>query len=610
MPNKEITAILRKIAIIYQLTDENRFKIIAYQKAADSIENSSFEVEDLWEKGQLFEISGVGKTIAGHLDELFRTGKVRHFESVLKKVPASIFPLLEVSGIGPKKAYRLITTFGLNNPQTVVEELLKLTQSGKIAVLDGFGERSEAEMKESLERFQVNRTKEKRILLSTASEIAADIVSYIKECGKVLKIEVLGSLRRRAETIGDIDIAVATSEGETVVKWFLGYSKAKQIIEQGQSGATVMLKEGIKVDLRVIERQRFGSMLQYFTGNKNHNVHLREYALKKGLSLSEYGIKPLKRIQSLKLKPQNYNLKLKIYEYPKEEEFYEALGLQWIPPELRENRGEIEAALLCQSTDQGKQRGLPKLVCLADIKGDLHLHSDYQIEPSHDLGSSSFVELLQTADSIGYEYIGISDHNPSYSKHSQSEICNILKRRKEYFEHIYYSLKSTRVKYILMLEVDILPDGTIPLSEKAIEHLDAFIVSIHSSFKMERKEMTDRVLKALSHPKAKILAHPTGRLINTRDGYPLDWDRIFEFVIKNNKALEVNSCPSRLDLSDIMVKECVQRGVKIVINTDSHDKSQMNYMKYGLDVARRGWATKSDIINTFDYEKLKIWLGS
>ncbi len=607
MTNRDITKLLRKIAVVYELTNEIRFKTIAYEKAAEAVENSTIEIKDLWKEGKLESVVGVGKTIASHLDELFRTGKVRHFENVLRSVPSSIFPLLEVSGIGPKKAYKLVTMLKLSNPETVLDDLKLAAKQNRIAPIENFGEKSQEDILEELEHYRKGVGKENRMPYPFARQIADRMVEYLKKCPSVHEITLLGSLRRGVETIGDIDIAVATEKGEEVVNHFINYPDKIKVIEKGPAGATLLISGQKKIDLRVQAPHKFGSMLQYFTGSKNHNIRLREFALKKGLSLSEYGIKTLNKVPSTGLKGQMYNKKLNIYEFGKEKNFYNGLGLPWIPPELREDRGEIEAAL---RQAQGKSHKLPKLVELSDIKGDFHIHSNYDLSTSHDLGTSSLEVIIRKADEKNYEYIGISDHNPSYSNNRPEYIERILKKRKADFEQIISSTKSTRVHLFIMLETDILPDGKLPLSEQAFKYLDAIIVSVHSSFKLNKTEMTNRVLMGLSHPKAKILAHPTGRLIGKRDPYELDWTRIFKFCRENGKALEINSHPQRLDINDVLVKEAIKNKVKLVIDTDSHDVFQMDLLQYGVTVARRGWATVDDILNTKSYNSIKAWLES
>ena len=591
--------LLKKVVAIYTLRGENRFRIIAYERTIESLEKSPFEAKDLWKEGRLMEINGIGQTISAHLDELFRIGKVEYFEELFSHYPDSMFPLLEVAGLGPKKAYYLADKLRLKDPTTAIEDLLKAAYADKIAKLEGFGSKSQSDIIDALERFREGQKKEVRISLPLAEGLAQKIIDYLNECSACSEIFPLGSLRRQLSTIGDIDLAVATNKPQTVLDWFTAYPHKSKVIESGPAGATIILSGGQHVDLRVQDPTSFGSMLQYFTGSKHHNIHLREIAIKQGLSLSEYGIKPINKIRNSKSEIRNYNDKKNLYEFAKEKDYYRFLGLEWIPPELREDNGEIEAA---------KNHNLPLLIEKKDIKGEFHIHTSYNLEPSHDLGLSDLKTILLKADSLGYEYIGISDHNPSKTHHTESEIISIMKARKYYYEQIKASNKNTRVNLFIMLETDILTNGELALPNDAFEYIDASIVSIHSNFNMNKVEMTDRILKGLSHPKAKMLAHPTGRLINKRAGYDLDWQKIFSFCRINDKALEINSFPDRLDLSDMMVREAIKNQVKLVINTDSHEVSQMDLIKYGISVARRGWSTKADILNCMPYNKVKEWL--
>jgi len=588
MNNQEVALLLREIAAAYQIKNENRFKIIAYERAADSIEHLNSEVKDLWDDGKLNEIPGVGISIASHLDELFRTGQVKHFKKVMKGLPKTMFSLLSIPGFGAKKAYKLAVILKLKNPKTAVNDLEKAAERGKIAPIEGFGEKSQQAIIETIKSFKRGQTKANRMVLPYASAAAQEVIAYLKKNSKVIRVDSLGSLRRMTATVGDIDVALATRAPQEVIDWFLRLFKIKKIIEKGEAGASVLLENGRQVDLRVQKPESYGAMLQYFTGSKHHNIRLREFALKKGFSLSEYGIK---------------NVKTKgIAEFKSEKDFYQFLGLEWIPPELREDRGEVEAAL------EGK---LPRLVKLKDIKGDFHSHSSFNLEPSHDLGFNSFEEMLIKAQERGYQYFTFSEHNPSVSNHSKKQIVETMKRRKEKIEQIKLSNKLARtVKILNSLEIDILPDGKLALPEKAFDYIDFAIVAVHSSFNQSREKMTKRVLLGLSHPKARILAHPTGRLLNQREGYELDWEVIFKFCQKNNKALEINCHPVRLDLPDILVREAIEEGVKIALGSDAHSAEAMEMMQYGLSVARRGWCKKDDILNTLDYNKVKEWLLS
>ncbi len=587
MTNLEIAELLRNVAAAYEILGENQFKIIAYDRAADSIEHLTSELKDMWDDGKLDTVPGIGKSLAEHLDELFRKGKSRHFESVLNKLPKSIYTLLLVPGLGPKKAFTLVHALKLEHSKNIIGDLEKAAKLHKIAEIEGFGEKSEEVIVESIESYKRGQIKENRMGLSYADEIAREVVAYL-HIPQVVRADPLGSLRRAVSTIGDIDIAVATKKPDRVIAHFLTFPHRK-IIDQGRQGATLLLANGRQVDLRVQTPEAYGAMLQYFTGSKNHNVKLRTYALKHGLSLNEYGIKHVKTG--------------KLTAFPTEEDFYKALGMAYIPPELREDKGEIEAAL---------ENKLPRLVESTDIKGDLHIHTDYDFPASHDIGSSPFAEHLDKAVNLGYEYIGISDHNPSVSTLSQKQIVEVMKKRKNWYEQQYYSWKERvkkRVHYFLMCEVDILPDGKLALPDEAFAYVDAVIVSIHSVFTQPSADMTKRIISGLTaHPKVRIFGHPTGRILAKREGVDADWQKVYEIGKKLDIALEINASPGRLDLPDTLVYEARKTGVRFCINTDAHAVDQMDMMPYGVSVARRGWASRHDIVNTLEYNEFKNWL--
>ena len=548
MGNIEIARLLRKIAAAYTILGENRFKIIAYENAATAIEHATSELKDLWEDGELDSIPGLGASITSHLDEIFKTGKSKHFDEILKKINPKVFPLLDVPGIGPRKALQIVKT-------------------GKIP---GY-------LQENIERYKKGAIKERRMSLPDADAIADELIAYLKP----FKVDKLGSLRRRVATIGDIDLAVATTQPEKVIEAFVAYPKAVGLVEKGPTGASILLSAGRQADLRVAKPAEYGAMLQYFTGSKYHNIRLRDFALKKGFSLSEYGIKDLKKLKSPK-----------ILKFRTEEEFYGFLGLEYILPELREDSGEIEASLMHK---------LPKLIMLEDIKGDLQMHSSDLQETSHDSGGDSIREMMEIGGMRGYEYIGISDHNPKKGSN-----LNLLTKRNQIIDHINSSKPKCRV--IKLLEVDILPSGGLPVPQQTLDELDGCLVSIHSSFSMNREMMTKRVLAGLANPVAKIFAHPTGRLLGSREGYELDWDQIFRFCLENDKALEINAYPNRLDLPDTLVREAVKRGVKLSLGTDAHNKEGLAMMAYGVSVARRGWAQAENIVNTMDFHEIITWM--
>jgi len=572
MINTQIAELLRAIAAAYQLKDEekNRFRIIAYQRAADAVEHASSELKDLWDDGKLKEVPGIGESIASHLDELFRTGKSEHFGKVMKGLPREMFDLMEVPGIGAKTAYKLVTKIGIKS----LEELEKAGKKGKIAELEGFGEESQSDILRSIEE---TKGRTKRHILPYAAANAGRVIEWMLKSKVVKRADPLGSLRRQAATVGDIDIAVSSDNSKEALEHFVNYPKKTRVLEKGDRTASIVLPGGVQVDLMVQPPNAYGALLQHFTGSKHHNIALREYALKHGMSLSEYGIK----------------IKGKLNKLANEEEFYKKLGMDWIPPELREDAGEIEAAL---------NHKLLRLVELNDVKGDLQIHSDFDIETSHDVGESSMEELVKKADGLGYEYIAFTEHNPSKSKHNESQVVDILKRKREAVEKLNYSIvkkESKSIKKVFnSLEIDILPDGGLAIPEKGLALLDFALVSIHSSFRLPRDKMTKRVLSALAYPQVKIFAHPTARKLNEREGVELNWPEIFSFCRKKSKWLEINAEPMRLDLPDILVREAVKTGVKLTLGTDSHHRDGMNNMAFGIAVARRGWATKDDIVNS------------
>ncbi|MGI8419374.1 MAG: PHP domain-containing protein [Candidatus Levyibacteriota bacterium] len=587
MTNLEVSKLLKNIAAAYSIQDEKkyRFQIIAYEKAAESIENSPAELKDLAKEDKLTGIPGVGATIQSRLEELSKTGKVKHFEEVLKDIPPAVFPLLDIPSFGPKKAYRLVTEFQLKDPETVIQDMVGIAKKGSIATLPGFGEKSQSDILRAIDEYGRGKTKSTRMALPYANELAENMLEYIRSGDAVIQASTLGSLRRRRETIGDIDIAVASKDPQKVLDHFTAYPHKERIIERGDRTSSILVSSGKQIDLMVTPPGGFGALLQHFTGSKAHNVHLREYALSKGLSVSDYGIK--------KKGDESNNYK----EYDTEESFYKALGMQWVPPEMREDTGEIELALKNQ---------LPELIELKDIKGDFHLHSSYNVEQSHDAGLDSMEKMIEKALKLGYIYLGFSEHNPSISKHTEKQILQLLETRLTFIEQLRDRYKKS-IRIFSLLETDILPDGSLAIPEKGFDYLDASVVSIHSVFNQDREQMTKRVLKGLSHPKAKIFAHPNARLINQRPPIELDWEKVFTFVKENNKALEINAAPQRLDLTDVLVREAVKREIKMFIDTDSHALDQMDLMQYGVTVARRGWATKGDILNAMTYNELESW---
>lgn len=569
-PNKQIAKMLSDVAAVYTIRNENRFKIIAYQNAASSVEHATSEIKDLWKENKLDSIPGLGESIQKHLDELFRTGKVSHFDSITGKVPKVVFELLKVRGMGPKTAYKLATTLKLKNMQ----DLVKKAKSGQIAKIEGFGEKSEKEILESLNQFK----EPTRYLLLEAFPVAERILSYLKALNEVKACELSGSLRRMNATVGDIDIAVASENPQKVIKHFTTFREIAKILEAGERKSSIILKNGMQIDLLINPAESFGSLLQHFTGSKNHNIKLRELALKKKMSVSDYGIKH----------------KGKLHKFRTEEEFYKFLQMDWIIPEMREDTGEIEASLAHR---------LPKVVELADIKGDIHLHSNYPIEPSHDLGVDTFEEIVNKAKTFEYEYLGVSDHSPSVSMHSNKQIIDLIEKRTKKIEQIKTSTKGIGI--LNLLEIDILTNGLLSVPEDGLKLLDGAIAGIHSSHAQDKETITMRLLTAIRSPYVRVISHPTGRLLNARESYDADWPLVFKECKKTKTLLEINAHPNRMDLTDTLVRQAQEYGVQFVINTDSHDISQMDNMLFGVAVARRGWLTKESIANTLPWVEFR-----
>ena len=570
--NQEIAKLLRDVAAALTLKNVSIFQIRAYETAADAIEHSTAEVKDLWEEEKLDQVPGIGKNIQSHLDELFKAGRVKHFEVITKGLPPVFFDLLEIPEIGPKTAKKIVDT-GIKS----IDDLRNKIENG-VLLERGFTEKTLANIFQGL---SVALSEKGRILLPIAFAHAERILDNLKSSKDVLAVEALGSLRRRVATIGDLDFAVSSKHPEKVVGHFINMPDVIRVMNKGREKATVLLKSGFQADLLVGAPESFGAILQHFTGSKQHNIHLRGLAEERGYSISEHGVKDLK-----------HN---KLIEIPNEDRLYKLLNMQTPPPELREDTNEIDAALKYE---------LPKLVEYGSIKGDLHTHSDFPLEPSHGPGVNSIQEIVKKAIELNYEYIGISDHSPSVSNHSEKEIINLIEKRTNFIEDIKYSGKSVRV--INGLEIDILGNGELSVPDEALKTLDYCIAGIHSG---HRSDITKRLMLALQNPHVDIISHPTNRLLNERESSEADWETIFKFCAKNSKLLEINGYPSRLDLRDDLVREALKFGVKFVINTDAHELSQMDNMPYGVSVARRGWAESKDIVNSWDFTKFAKWFN-
>ncbi len=572
--NAQVATLLTNVAAVLSLNGENFFRIKAFQNAASSIEGYPVQIMDVWKEGKLDEIPGIGKALKNDISELFTEGKVEYFDELMSTVPAGLFALMDIPGIGPKNGLKLATFFKLTKASTAVKELYARAEAGEISELDGFTPVGE---KRIMEAIKAMRDKpEERLPLPDALSIAAQVIEYLQKDGNVLKAEVLGSLRRRNPTTGDVDIAVATHHTQEIFERIKQFPSQKRIIGSGEKSLAFVHSSGWQVDVKTVDPESWGSMLQHFTGSKLHNVHLRTDALKKGLSLNEFGIE----------------FEGKRETFDSEEKFYTRLGLQWVPPELREDSGEIELA---------RKNALPKLIELSDLKGDFHIHTNFPFPTSHDLGESSVDDILTTAKELGYTSLGFSDHNPKRAGLSAQERVAIIKERNDHIRETvdrFFKGKTPSIQVSCGMEVDILPDGTMALEDEAMQELDYVIASVHSSFTQDRKTATARVIKAITHPLITIMGHPSGQLIQSRAGIDVDWDEVFAAAKEHGKIMEINATPSRTDLSSHLIKRALDMGVKLMINTDAHQASGLYQMQYGVWNARRGWASAQAIENT------------
>jgi len=563
MKNKELAHIFYEIADYLEM-EEVAFKPFAYQRAAITLEALEEDVEEIYKKGgieALEKIPGVGKSIAVKIEEYLKTGKIQYYEKFKKQLPINLEEIIAVEGMGPKRAKVLYQKLGIRN----LKDLEKAAKAHEIASLFGFGEKTE---KNILEGIAFLKRSKGRFLLGEILPKAREIEERLKSSKEVEQISLAGSIRRRKETIGDIDILAVTKKPQKVMDIFTSFPGIIKIWGKGTTKSSIRLKEGFDVDLRVVAKKSYGSALQYFTGSKEHNIITRKIAIEKGLKLNEYGVfKGRKMIAGWS-----------------ETGVYKAIDLPWIPPEIREDQGEIEAAL------EGK---LPEIIDYNDLRGDLHCHSKW------DGGENSILEMAQKAQEIGYEYLGISDHTKFLRIEQGLNEAQLAQQKKE-INKLNESFQKEGLRFRLLqgAETNILKDGSIDIKDSALKQLDYAIAGVHSSFKIPQKQMTERIIKAMKNPNIDIISHPTGRLLKRRDEYQIDFEKILRVAREFGVILEINSWPERLDLNDQKIRMAKEAGVKMIINTDAHQKDQLRFIELGIAQARRGWAEKEDVINT------------
>ncbi|MDM7911612.1 MAG: DNA polymerase/3'-5' exonuclease PolX [Methanotrichaceae archaeon] len=565
MKNREVANILYEMAELLELHAENRFKIIAYGKAARAVESLKEDIEQVCREKRLDSIPGVGTAIAQKIEEYLRTGKIQAHQDLLKDTPAGLAELLQISGLGPKTIFLLHDKLNITN----LDELEKAAREHRIRRLPRMGPTSEKNILKAIERYRKRST---RILLSVAEPIVEEIISYLKGMNGLENITAAGSYRRSKETVGDIDILATASRPEEIIAAFVRMPMVDEVLGKGPTKASVIVRETIQVDLRIVEHRSYGTVLQYFTGSKDHNVHLRQVALERGYSLSEYSLKRLIDGQDL--------------FFSREEDVYAALGMRYIPPELREDTGEIEAAL---------QDRLPKLVELGDIRGDLHVHSEWSD------GRASIEEMAKAAQALGYEYIAVSDHSPSVGV-AGGLTPEQLDQKIEAIAAINETLKGFTI--LVGTEVDIRADGKLDYPNELLAKCDVVVASVHMAQQQKERAITGRLITAIENENVDIIGHPTGRIIGRRDPYEVDMQSVLEAAARTGTIMEINAYPDRLDLNDTWSRTAKEMGVRMCIDSDAHDPEHLRMMKYGVKVARRGWLEKKDVQNTLSLKEL------
>jgi DNA polymerase (family 10) len=564
MRNEGIARIFNDIADLLEIKGENPFRIRAYRRAAQNIEAITKDVAETT-KDELLKIPGIGQDLAGKIEEYVRTGRLQFYEDLKKEVPESLSVLLSVPSLGPKTAKLLFEKLNVKDMET----LEKFALEHKLSGLPGIKEKTEENILKGIEMLKRGMERQP---LGKVLPVANDILEHLKSKAPVKKLSIAGSIRRWKDTIKDIDILATSHDPKAVMNAFVHLPHVKDVLMHGPTKSSVIIHEGLQVDLRVVEEDSFGAALAYFTGSKAHNIRLREMAMKSGLKINEYGIFREKDDEKLGGK--------------EEEDIYRILGLPYISPELREDTGEVEAAMAGR---------LPKLVELEDIKGDLHVHSKWS-DGSHD-----FDELIDEAKKRGYEYIAITDHSKGLGIARGLSAERLMEEKKE-IDAVNKRLKGFRL--LAGSEVDIRSDGNMDLPDDVLKKMEIVIASIHSGFRQSKEQITKRLVSAMKNPYVSIIAHPTGRLIGERDPYDVDMDEILKVAKETGTAIEINAYPLRLDLNDVYAKMAKEMGVPIVINTDTHITNQFDYMGYGVSIARRGWLEKKDVLNTLSYGSL------
>lgn len=563
--NKDIADIFDRIADLLEIEGANRFRIRAYRNAAYTVENFSQNLSNMVEKGEdLTELPAIGKDLADKIEHIVENKEVELLKELEEKTPHELIDLMHISGLGTKRVKKLHDALDIRS----MDDLEHAAEEHKISKVPTFSKKTEESILEGIKRIKQEYT---RMKISAADQYALPLVEYLKEDINIQNIEIAGSYRRRQETIGDIDILVTCDKSHDIMEKFVTYEDVEKILSKGESRSSVILKSGLQVDIRVVPQKSYGAALLYFTGSKLHNIEIRKIAKAKGWKVNEYGVFEGE----------------KFIAGETEEEIYKKLNLSYIEPELRENRGEIQAAA---------KGNLPKLIELKDIKGDLHVHTKVTD------GRNTLEEMVEAAQKKGYQYIANTEHSKHVTIARGLDEKGMIEHIKR-IDKINESLKNFTV--FKGVEVDILEEGSLDLSDGVLKELDVVVCAVHYKFNLSKDKQTERVLRALDNEYCNIFAHPTCRLINERKPYDIDMEKIMKKAKENDRILELNSQPSRLDLNDIYCKMAKDMGVKIAISTDSHNIGNFNNMQYGIGQARRGWLEADDVVNTRNIKEFK-----
>lgn len=567
MKNKDIAKIFRQIAQILEIKGENHFRIRAYERGAQNIESLSEDIEVFIKEDRVTTIPGIGKDLEQKIKEIVSEGRLQYLEDLKKDIPKGLLDILAIPGVGPKTAKLLYEKLEIRD----VVMLERMAHAGRIRELPGMKQKTEENI---LRGIEILKRGHDRMDLKTAQDVALSFTSGLKKLKEVKRIDPAGSLRRRKDTVRDIDLLISSNKPEKVMHAFTTLPQVKEIIVKGPTKSSILSIDNIQVDVRVIKDDSYGAALLYFTGSKEHNIRLRQRAITKDLKLSEYGIfRNNKRIAG-----------------KTEMEMYKKLGLSYIEPELREDRGEIEGAL---------ENKLPDLIELKDIKGDLHAHSTWSD------GGSSMEEVVKKAKDIGYEYIAITDHSQGLKIAGGLDRQDLKNKKKEMD---MLSKKYKGINILFGAEVDIDSEGRLDYPDDILKEMDIVIGAVHSGFKQPKERLTKRIIAACKNKYVHIIAHPTGRLWGAREAYEVDFEEVFKAAADTGTAIEINSYPQRLDLNDIHSRMAKKAGVKLAINTDAHIAEQLDTMRFGVSVGRRAWLEKKHVINALSFEKLSVFL--